>query len=445
LGASLDALALDDLDMTPLALATLCHYPDILADCLDHHQQEGLVPRLITPGGKSLLIPAIEGGSIHKMTIGRVTRHGDCWKLRAIETLVVLLVNGASAHLADLPGEPGVSALFFAATWQPHIIEFLVRNGALPDINRRCVDTADVSDEEMMRPPLHQAILWGKTANALKLLELGADVQLGENEHLPTSALYQCAISSVQDHKLVEELCRKGLGVDDGPPDYETPFALAVRNGCYELAAILRCKGASPNALYSEGYCWKSRNRHTLLFTLLRNNNPASISRLKFLLDRASGSEVAVMVEPERNHTAFHALAIMDGDSLDGDTASKALQCCDEYFDPDSAVLNVQSVPRLVPAAESGLEDEGGNTALHYAITSANFEVTEYLLAHGADPLLKNAMGMTPLDIAALIYPDFASRFEPRDIPRCARRQLDSAKRRRDAIMKRLSAATNVV
>jgi hypothetical protein len=65
--------------------------------------------------------------------------------------------------------------------------------------------------------------------NALKLLELDADAKLGDSEDLPTSALYQCVVASLEDLMLAEELCQRGLGVDDGPSDYETPFMFAVR------------------------------------------------------------------------------------------------------------------------------------------------------------------------------------------------------------------------
>jgi ankyrin repeat protein len=94
LGAKLDSPARQGIDDTPLALATLLQYPDILAECLSKYpSSESAVP-LVTPGGRSLLIPAIQGGSLHRMTIGRLIRHGDQWKKRASNTLALLCEYG---------------------------------------------------------------------------------------------------------------------------------------------------------------------------------------------------------------------------------------------------------------------------------------------------------------------------------------------------------------
>jgi hypothetical protein len=288
--------------------------------------------------------------------------------------------------------------------------------------------------------------------NALKLLELGADATLGESEDLPTSALYQCVLASLEDLMLAEELCKRGLGVDDGPSDYETPFMFAVRNGCFKLADFLRSHGADVNALCSRGYMWSSTTRHTLLFMLLRNNRAPSLSGLSFLLEPkscASGTPIVnVVVEPELNHTVFHAIAMLKGDSLDSDTATKALDKCDKYFMPNSVILNMKSFPHLHHHASpsdtdvKSVVDQGGNTALHYAAVYANFEVVHYLLKNGADPTITNTMGMTALDIAALSYPDFEKRFVPTDVPRSRERQLETARYRRNEIMRRLSEST---
>jgi ankyrin repeat protein len=62
-GAGLESPALNAIDNTPLALAALLHYPDILAECLSNHRATGSREKSITSGGQSLLIPAMEGGS----------------------------------------------------------------------------------------------------------------------------------------------------------------------------------------------------------------------------------------------------------------------------------------------------------------------------------------------------------------------------------------------
>jgi ankyrin repeat protein len=450
-GAGLESPALNAIDNTPLALAALLHYPDILSECLSNHRATGSREKSITSGGQSLLIPAMEGGSLHKVTIGRLIRHGEQWKKRAVDTLALLCTPGTMSHLDDLPGQPGCSALFFAARCPPHVLEFIHHASAIY-INRRSKrfnnnEEFDL-DPTIQHPPLHEAILHGKPLNALKLLELGADATQGETGTSPTSALYQCVLASVEDLVLAEELCRRGLRVDDGPLDYETPFMFAVRNGCYKLASFLRHQGANVNALCSRGYMWTSHTRHTLLLLLLRNNRATSLSGLNFLLDQsthtAGNATVDIIVDPERNYTAFHAIAMLNGDSIDSDTATKALAQCERYFAPGPAILDIGSYPRSSSDKTDArvVHDAGGNTALHYAAIYANFEAIDFLLNHGANADLVNAMGMTALDIAELSYPDFETRFVPRDVPQSPSRQLEAARRRRLYIRRRLTNAT---
>jgi hypothetical protein len=171
-----------------------------------------------------------------------------------------------------------------------------------------------------------------------------------------------------------------------------------------------------------------------------------------FLLNPKSCATVApvvnVVAEPELNQTAFHAIAMLNGDFLDSDTATKALEERDEYFKPSTVILNMKSRPRLHTHASpsdtnvKSVVDQGGNTALHYAAIYANFEAVNYLLTNGADPTITNTMGMTALDIASLPYPDFETRFVPTDMPKSRERQLETARYRRNEIMRRLYKAT---
>jgi hypothetical protein len=70
------------------------------------------------------------------------------------------------------------------------------------------------------------------------------------NPEKKISILYYCAENGFEDIPTVERFLQKGVGVDSGPPDFETPFACAVTNRCFKLAGFLRERGANPNALY---------------------------------------------------------------------------------------------------------------------------------------------------------------------------------------------------
>jgi ankyrin repeat protein len=135
LGANVNAAALNDDECTPIALAARLHYPESLKACLEHSPDDS--EERVTSRGRSLLIPAIKGGSVEYATMGRLIRHGDQIKEQALQTLQVLLEAGAYKHLSDLPGESGCTAMFYAARYQPHILEYLARTTAGADIDRR--------------------------------------------------------------------------------------------------------------------------------------------------------------------------------------------------------------------------------------------------------------------------------------------------------------------
>ncbi len=48
----------------------------------------------------------------------------------------------------------------------------------------------------------------------------------------------------------------------------------------------------------------------------------------------------------------------------------------------------------------NGAEDEDGITPLHYAVLYRSYDATQLLLAAGADPLITNIEGLTPIDLA---------------------------------------------
>ena len=146
------------------------------------------------------------------------------------------------------------------------------------------------------------------------------------------------------------------------------------------------------------------------------------------------------MVEPALNQTAFHYLANLDGDAQDSSTTSRALQLCDAYFDPDARMLNMQTLPHI--DGDGSAEARGGNNALHLAVMHANFEVVAFLLNKQVDTSIKNEMGMIALDMAALEYPTFEQRFNPRPVPLSLERQLKTARIRREGIHQLLTKAT---
>ena len=265
LGANTNAAALDDDECTPIALAARLHYPESLKACLSHNRNnaENNENKLVTSRGKSLLIPAMRGGSVGYTTMGRLIRHGDRIKERAMQTLQVLLEAGVDRHLSDLPGEPGCTAMFYAASCQPHILEYLAQTAASADINRlsKRYDPDEEDVEVMKRPPLFEAILCGKPANAPKLLELGADAIAVENAETQLSALYQCASASLEDIDVAVALLDRGLNVDADRQIMRLHFSALYETVAIDWQASFEAEEPMSMRFVAAALCGKVRSR----------------------------------------------------------------------------------------------------------------------------------------------------------------------------------------
>jgi ankyrin repeat protein len=53
--------------------------------------------------------------------------------------------------------------------------------------------------------------------------------------------------------------------------------------------------------------------------------------------------------------------------------------------------------------ADVNITGDLGNTPLHHAASRGNTEIASKLLRHGANPVLKNEFGQTPLDLSMLM------------------------------------------
>ena len=459
LGADVYAGSGDNQDMTPMGLAALLHYPDHLRECLSSKSTR-FRNVLLLPSGKSILTLAISGGSLHRLMIGRLIRHGAKRDSRAIATMETLLSIGAANHFRDLPGEPGCSALHFAVKYQPTIVRWLLDHGCKCDLNRpygrlntedtlseydrkdpdkipvKASDMAGHDLEEDWHFPLFEAISMNRPEMVQLLLANGADPVIHRNTANERTAFYLCAYANFENVGILQTLFSLGIGIDDGPRGYESPFQCAVRNGCFELASFLRNNGSDLNMLVTQGLFWRSLVPVTLLGVLVQENSPSSLSGLTFLLDRnAQGGKVEAVVEPQFGHTVFHKLAKLDGDKQDGLTTSRALVLCAEYFQPTPNLLNAQSLP--YQDGDDSAEGCGGNTALHYAVLKGNFEVVYYLLTatEAVDIQIENGMGLTALELAEIIQDDFEEHFSPRDIPTPRQKQFSDALLRRQQII----------
>ena len=430
-------------------MAVSLHYPHMIK--LFCETCEGCSSEmLILPSGKSILIPAIDGGSISEnTTVGRLIRHGRYQTSRKEEMFSLLFDLGADRHIHDLPGYPGCTAVFYASRCHVSVLDYLLRHGGKVDIDKESKRKLPTDGEESTpRPPIFEAIMYGKVENVQYLLKNSANPNVVENASTPNTILYQCAHYGFQDLDTVSRFIDAGVGVDSRPVDVETPFVCAVLSRGFVLAEFLREKGSDVNALFKKSIVGMSFESITVLNVLLTENSPGSLSCIEFLFrERPGYKRVNMIVEPARNHTVFHILANLVGDVQDKSSTINALSLCADYFDPTPDDLNKTTLPHSGPDYNPANTDhQGGNTALHRAVITSNLEVVKYLLTScdGVNTSIRNALGLTALDLAALHLESFEEMWQVRPVPKHPSKQKAEARWLREGVLKLLEEYTEV-
>jgi hypothetical protein len=98
--------------------------------------------------------------------------------------------------------------------------------------------------------------------------------------------------------------------------------------------------------------------------------------------------------------------AVRDADGMDWPLIAWALKKSQESsgVGADTIALLTECGMGVNDPVVTSVEDAAGNTALHWAVQTNNLAAVEVLLAHQANPALKNKRGLTPLDIAQTPY-----------------------------------------
>ena len=93
------------------------------------------------------------------------------------------------------------------------------------------------------------------------------------------SYLWQCAFAGHADASFAQALLARGVQVDGTVQGFETPFATAVRNRCFELAKCLLKNKTNPHVEYSQGLHLESSEPSTALGFLVREQTrPALVA-----------------------------------------------------------------------------------------------------------------------------------------------------------------------
>jgi|GEM_PF-5934989 len=306
------------------------------------------------------------------------------------EIIDSLVQAGANVHTAD-PAF-GQTPLSFAIH-NNHLgaIHSLIKNGA----NVQHVDSRGNTFS-------HQA----RSVYALRLL-MRHGVNINTNDGWGRSTLH-AAVFFGNETAIVRTLIQKGISVHQTVRDDEHILHLAIeptetKTNEIDLVRILLENGANPNVV--------DRQKHTPLHLAAENNSPEIMN---LLISKGALVDVLDVSRSTALHKLFRPLNRKEGSIL-------------------------PALHLLVRAgAAINAQDCSGETPLHLALDQP-IEVIQYLLAAGADPLIKNEYGEKPLDFLVESGVIAKGSQELQFLERQEQLQQELAKFRKDMQRQRLS------
>ncbi|HEX6994459.1 MAG TPA: ankyrin repeat domain-containing protein [Gammaproteobacteria bacterium] len=283
--------------------------------------------------------------------------------------------NGDAAIIARLldagadpneRSEEGQSALMLAArNGRPDAVRLLIERGA------------DVNAVEPFRQ--QTALMWAAgegNADAIHLLiEHGADLEAR------SAGGFTALMFAVREDRLdaARALVERGADVDAVAPDGTSALNMAILNAHYDVASLLVAAGADPNLPDPRG-------------------SPLHI--IAWLREPGATGQAAVGDEadaPPRPHGRVTSLEL-------------ARQILEAGADPNVRIdwqemrfNKVAGMARNPPGLTLGrhLLTYNGATAFYVAAKNGDAPLMRLLVEHGADPLITNRFGITPLMVAA--------------------------------------------
>jgi ankyrin repeat protein len=404
----------------PIYLASQYYYPDILDLLLQSLRRPS--PAAEPYRGFSLLIAAIHGSDLYGLKFSMIARHGKKWELHLQQTVDVLLRHGASDHVHDFPVGfdcAGTTPLQIAiGMGSPEMLAYLLYKGCAEDINRRTF--VWYLGVEML--PLVSAIYRTNKEIFDMLLSNGADISQAhyEEDGKKLSHLWQCAFAGHNDTSFARELIARGVEVDERLPGYESAFAAAVRNRCFELAKYLLEEGADPNVEFNEGLFLESSIAATVLEFLIREQTRSALATIDWLLREVPG--IKFIVSTTKKHSALHVCAsakVWTKNEAEEGGCKLIADAIMVHFKPTKEQINIQ--------------DADGQTALYCATVANNYVMVKILLDAGADPTIENLQGFSAVDANAiflqmLVEDDnrLVDETDPRSFKRQTKRRMEN-------------------
>jgi hypothetical protein len=160
----------------------------------------------------------------------------------------------------------------------------------------------------------------------------------------------------------------------------------------------------------------------TLLGVLIMEQSLSTLACINFLIENVP--ETNFIVASIQGYTALHAVSQIRDHGRDNIAVHLILLRLLEFFKPTIKQVNQLSLD--------------GYTALHFAVSTANFDVMRTLVEKGADPNAKDASGLSPKDMINLtcgnVEEDPDTYIDATD-PRPRAEQIRLAKNRREKIL----------
>ena len=298
------------------------------------------------------------------------------------KTVNFLLSKGADPHLKNFMGRN----LLHAAAEGGNI--FIVRSMLSRDID------INSKGDKCSATPLIIATMENHVEVMKYLLQKGADISLTTGSPKRRSALH--IASEHGSIAAIELLLSGGLSVDLRDGEGNTPLVCAAACGQIEAVNCLLNHGADPSLKGKDGW--------SLLHFAAQSGNVIIIeTMLSKGLDIDSRGETLGLT-PLMVSIIFEKLEAAKYLLEKG--ADESLKTTEGKLSPLSIAAAVGSVAAiemlLVRGCSINYRDNGGDTPLMHAAFLGSTEVVKYLLAQGADPLLRNKLELGLLHLAAL-------------------------------------------
>ena len=305
--------------------------------------------------------------------------------------------------VAAAKGEEKTVDLLLSKGADPYLKNFMGRNllhaaaeGGNSSIVRSmlsCDIDINSKDDESSATPLIIAVMHNHVEVVKYLLQKGADISLTTESNKSNALHIASQYGSVE---AIEMLLSYDLRPDSRDGEGNTPLAYAAACGQIEAINCLLKHGADPFLRGEHGW--------SLLHFAAQSGNVIIIeTMLSKGLDIDSRGEtlgltpVMVSIIFEKLEAAKYLLEKGADESL------KTTQGKIPLLSIASGAGSIAAVKMLLShGCKIDARDSGGDTPLGHAARLGNTEVVEYLLAQGANPLLRNTSDLGLLHLAAL-------------------------------------------